>query len=41
MTRIVSEERKMEQIDLTDLALAALEAIRKHQQGGQDEKKEV
>jgi len=30
----------MEQIDLTDLALAALEAIRK-QQGGQKNEKEV
>lgn len=36
MTRFVSERKSMEQIDLTALALAALDAIRRKQQEEQN-----
>ena len=39
MTHIVSERKSMEQIDLTALALAALDAIRKQQEEQNNETK--
>lgn len=39
MTRFVSERKSMEQIDLTALALAALDAIRKQQEEQNNETK--